>query len=179
MTWESIWIGKLRLPLQDANNQKKVDKAVTRGIWCKCHWLGVRFTMIGIGGCACHLNQGDTKIHGNIYTYWAFHDVLLQHKLIREAASSFCLAEDWRCTEKIEKKTLMLHLIWGVKIWLPFLWHWMRSSSSAVLRDQGSSNKVLQVGIVFVMIAPCPQSLAYEVSVSVKHGWTTKYNRSN
>ena len=32
--------------------------------------------------------QGDSKIHGNIYTYWAFHDVLRQHKLIRAEAST-------------------------------------------------------------------------------------------
>lgn len=34
------------------------------------------------------VDKADTKIHGNIYTYWAFHDVLLQHKLIRAEGSS-------------------------------------------------------------------------------------------
>lgn len=37
------------------------------------------------------------KIHGNIYTYWAFHDVLIQHKLISAEASERVFRKDACC----------------------------------------------------------------------------------
>ena len=65
------------------------------------------------------------KIHGNIYTYWAFHDVLIQHKLISAEAS-----------ERVVEKTLVA---------------------------KASRNKVLHVGLVFVMIAPGRAEMSKDV----------------